>query len=137
MAIRVLRLPDDGRRAVRRPERIPVPDHLYGARQPHFQGRDVLGLADGDAVQLRGCIGGVGRRPGDVLQRRLGRAGNVPEAPGDSAPVTISPDAYKPLPVGSKLTYRDSATCAVADAMTVCVLGDHGFVLKPDGSQAF
>jgi hypothetical protein len=50
---------------------------------------------------------------------------------------TVSPDAYKPLPVGQKLTYPGSATCAVADAMTVCVLGDHGFVLKPDGSQAF
>jgi hypothetical protein len=57
--------------------------------------------------------------------------------PGDSAPVTISPDAYQPLPVGSKLTYPGSATCAVADAMTVCVLGDHGFMLKPDGSQVF
>ncbi len=57
--------------------------------------------------------------------------------PGDSAPVTITPDAYKPFPVGSKVTYPGSATCAVADAMTVCVLGDHGFVLKPDGSQAF
>jgi hypothetical protein len=50
---------------------------------------------------------------------------------------TVSPDSYQPLTVGSKVTFPGSATCAVADAMTVCVLDDHGFVLKPDGSQAF
>jgi hypothetical protein len=60
-----------------------------------------------------------------------------PPPPHVTPPQTVNPDAYKPLPAGSKLTYPRSATCAVADAMTVCVLGDHGFVLKPEGSQAF
>jgi hypothetical protein len=50
---------------------------------------------------------------------------------------TVDHDSYRPLPVGSKVTYPGSATCGVADAMTVCVLGEHGFVVKPDGSQTF
>jgi hypothetical protein len=61
--------------------------------------------------------------------------------------LTISPDAYKPLPSGSKLTYPvpagndspfdEGGTCAVTAVTTICVLGDHGFVLDPKGSRAF
>ncbi|MCV7235240.1 hypothetical protein [Mycobacterium branderi] len=52
-------------------------------------------------------------------------------------PLPISPDAYKPLPAGSKLTYPDSGTCAATATTTTCVLGDHGFVLDPSGSRTF
>ncbi len=60
-----------------------------------------------------------------------------PPPPHVTPPQTVNPDSYTLLPAGSKLTYPGSASCAAADAMTVCVLGDHGFVLKPEGSQAF
>jgi hypothetical protein len=61
-----------------------------------------------------------------------------PPPPADSSvALPISPDAYKPLPAGSKLSYPGSATCAVTETMTVCELGDHGFVLDPTGSRTF
>lgn len=55
--------------------------------------------------------------------------------PADPQP--ISPNSYRQLPVGSKLTYPESGTCAVTDKMTACVLGEHGFVLDPQGSRTF
>ncbi|WIM86601.1 hypothetical protein PT015_17120 [Candidatus Mycobacterium wuenschmannii] len=60
-----------------------------------------------------------------------------PPPPNVNPPQQVDPASYKLLPAGSKVAYSGSATCAAADAMTVCVLGEHGFVLKPDGSQAF
>ncbi|OLP00439.1 hypothetical protein BVU76_20580 [Mycolicibacterium porcinum] len=50
---------------------------------------------------------------------------------------TVDPAAYKLLPAGSKLSYPDSATCAVTEVSTVCVMGDHGFELSPKGSRVF
>jgi hypothetical protein len=57
----------------------------------------------------------------------------------------ISPDAYKPLPTHTKVTYSEGTpqTCGVDSAMTACVMtGDapgqrHGFVLSPQGSWTF
>jgi hypothetical protein len=59
------------------------------------------------------------------------------DQPKNPPPQTISPDTYKLLPAGSMLTYPESATCAVTDVTTTCVLGAHGFVLDPNGSRAF
>jgi hypothetical protein len=60
---------------------------------------------------------------------------------------TVSPDAYRPLPPNSKVTYTDGApqTCGVNETMTACVVGEspdpnhggHGFVLSPQGSWTF
>lgn len=58
----------------------------------------------------------------------------------------VDPASYRPLPAGSKIEYEDG-TCAVdATGQTACIvtgsqyvppLPDHGFILKPDGSQHF
>ena len=70
---------------------------------------------------------------------RTGAAGTLNfAAPGGSVPDRLT---YKAIPCtgcwgdlpGTAQT--GSATCAAADAMTVCVLGDHGFVLEPQGSK--
>ena len=63
------------------------------------------------------------------------------DGPGQWHDGTVSPDAYKPLPPHSKVTYN-GATCGVDESMTACVLPAHapdqgqpqGFVLSPNGS---
>ena len=50
---------------------------------------------------------------------------------------TVDPSDYKPLPPGTKLTYSDTGTCAVAKDSTVCVVGTHGFELSSKGSRVF
>ena len=54
---------------------------------------------------------------------------------------SISPEAYRPLPAGSKLTWYQAATCGVDVDTTACVIdsagGRHGFVLDPKGSWTF
>lgn len=70
---------------------------------------------------------------------------------GDNGKVeerTVSPDAYKPLAAGSKLTQNSwstgpVATCGVDTTRTACVIdypskGErHGFVLSPQGNLTF
>lgn len=56
---------------------------------------------------------------------------------GHTVELTYSPDDYRPLAPGSKLTYHGDEVCAVTDVMTACRLGDHGFVLSPQGSWVF
>jgi hypothetical protein len=65
------------------------------------------------------------------------------DGPGNWHDGTVSPDAYKPVPPHSKLTYQRE-TCGVDQSMTACVLpayppdqGQHGFVLSPGGSWTF
>ena len=63
------------------------------------------------------------------------------DGPGQWHDGTVSPDAYKPLPPHSKVTYNGE-TCGVDESMTACVLPAHapdqgqpqGFVLSPNGS---
>ncbi|WP_166906788.1 hypothetical protein [Mycobacterium sp. DL440] len=50
---------------------------------------------------------------------------------------TVDPADYKLLPAGSKLVYPNTGTCAVTEASTVCVIGDHGFELSERGSRVF
>jgi hypothetical protein len=66
------------------------------------------------------------------------------DGPGQWHDGTVSPDAYKPLPAHSKVTYNGE-TCGVDESMTACVLPahapdqgqPHGFVLSPNGSWTF
>jgi hypothetical protein len=51
--------------------------------------------------------------------------------------VPITPDAYKLLPTGSKITFTNAGTCAVAASTTTCEVAGHGFVLDPQGNQTF
>jgi hypothetical protein len=108
-----------------------------GRANPAFKAAICWGSLPGTPSNYVGVSAALDAGPAKFSNGDLAELEKYRKPPGDSAPVTVSPDAYKPLPVGSKLTYPGSATCAVADAMTVCVLGDHGFVLKADGSQAF
>jgi hypothetical protein len=108
-----------------------------GRANPAFKAAMCWGSLPGTSFNYVGVSAAMDAGPAKFSKGDLAELEKYRQPPGDSAPVTISPDAYKPLPAGSKMTFPDSATCAVADAMTVCVLGDHGFVLKPDGSQAF
>jgi hypothetical protein len=108
-----------------------------GRANPAFKAAMCWGSLPGTPSNYVGMSAALDSGPAQFSNGDLAGLEKYRKPPGDSAPVTISPDAYKPLLVGSKLTYRDSATCAVADALTTCVLGEHGFVLKPDGSQAF
>lgn len=58
--------------------------------------------------------------------------------------VPVDPAAFRPLPAGGRISYRN-ISCAVDDAaMTACLitsdapsLVDHGFVLRPAGSSTF
>jgi hypothetical protein len=59
------------------------------------------------------------------------------KADGSPTPMPISPDAYKLLPAGSKITYPDSGTCAVTAVTTTCGVAGHGFVLDPQGNRTF
>ena len=58
------------------------------------------------------------------------------DGPGNWHDGTVSPDAYKPLPPHSKVTYS-GATCGVDESMTACMLAGHGFVLSSNGSWTF
>ncbi len=58
------------------------------------------------------------------------------DGPGNWHDGTVSPDAYKPLPPHSKVTYS-GATCGVGESMTACMLTGHGFVLPSRGSWTF
>jgi hypothetical protein len=58
------------------------------------------------------------------------------DGPGNWHDGTVSPDAYKPVPPHSKVTYRDE-TCGVDESMTACEFRGHGFVLSPNGSWTF
>lgn len=59
------------------------------------------------------------------------------KADGSPTPVPITPDAYKLLPAGSKITFTNAGTCAVAASTTTCEVAGHGFVLDPQGNQTF
>jgi hypothetical protein len=59
------------------------------------------------------------------------------KAHGSPMPVPISPDAYKLLPAGSKITYPDSGTCAATAVTTTCEVVGHGFILDPQGNRIF
>lgn len=54
---------------------------------------------------------------------------------------SIDPASYKPLPAGSKIVWEKALTCVVEQDVTACRLGNdadsHGFVLSPQGSEAF
>ncbi|MBS9533856.1 hypothetical protein KIH27_09695 [Mycobacterium sp. M1] len=50
---------------------------------------------------------------------------------------SFGPDDYKPLPPGSRLDYAKDEVCGVTEQMTACRVGDHGFVLDPQGSWTF
>lgn len=62
------------------------------------------------------------------------------DGPGNWHDGTVSPDAYKPLPPHSNVSYS-GATCGVDESMTACALTGrdqrHGFVLSPNGSWTF
>ena len=58
------------------------------------------------------------------------------DGPGNWHDGTVSPDAYKPFPPHSKVTYSGE-TCGLDESMTACVLAGHGFVLSPNGSWTF
>lgn len=66
------------------------------------------------------------------------------DGPGNWHDGTVSPDAYKPSPAHSKVTY-ERETCGVDQSMTACVVAggqanqdqSHGFVLSPNGSWTF
>ncbi|MEZ0362218.1 hypothetical protein ACAG26_00735 [Mycobacterium sp. pUA109] len=59
----------------------------------------------------------------------------------DVVDATFGPEAYQPLPAGSKVSWDSSGTCGVDDTTTACVMGSaperHGFVLSAQGSWTF
>ncbi|WP_293001307.1 hypothetical protein [Mycobacterium sp.] len=105
---------------------------------PNVKTASCWGDLPGTSYNAVGVTAGMETAPADFRNVDLAAMEQFHGPPPDVPSIrTVDPDSYKLLPAGSKLTFSGSATCAAADAMTVCVLGDHGFVLKPDGSRAF
>jgi hypothetical protein len=108
-----------------------------GRANPAFKAAMCWGSLPGTSFNYVGMSAALDSGPAQFSNGDSAGLEKYRKPPGDTAAVTVDPDSYKPLPVGSKLTYPGSATCAVANALTVCVLGEHGFVLDPNGSQTF
>jgi hypothetical protein len=112
-----------------------------GRANPPYKSTSCWGVLPGTSSNFVGVTAGMKVDPAQFGNADLTALETYSPPPSSStpsiSPATVSPDAYKPLPAGSKVGWSDSGTCAVTDVMTVCVLGDHGFVLDPHGSRAF
>jgi hypothetical protein len=108
-----------------------------GRANPPVKAAACWGALPGTPFNSVGVQAEMATNPAEFGNSDLARMEQYRAPPGDSPPRTFSPESYRPLPAGSKLSYCQSATCAVTDAMTVCELGEHGFVLDPNGSRAF